>query len=131
VWLVISHFAYAVRPGALAPHAAHRQPRAVTPLDFSSVSCTGSRRVLGHSVSRLDYSVRGHRDFVLRPHWLYFNHIVRRDYLSRGNTDSTSSTPRAATTSSSGHIASTTHLDQFSKLVENDSHAPTISQNQL
>jgi hypothetical protein len=29
----------------------------------------------------VDYSVR--RDFVLRPHWLYFSHAVRRGYLSR------------------------------------------------
>jgi hypothetical protein len=57
----------------------------------------------------VDYSVR--RDFVLRPRWLYFNHAMRRDYLSRGSTGSTSTTPRAATTLSSGHIASTIHLD--------------------
>jgi hypothetical protein len=57
----------------------------------------------------VDYSM--HRDFVLRPHWLYFSHVVRRDYLSHGNTGFTSSTPRAAVTSSSGRIASTTHLD--------------------
>jgi hypothetical protein len=62
-------------------------------------------------VTRLivDYSARC--DFVLRPRWLYFSHAVRRDYLSRGNTGSTSSTSRAATTSSSGRIASTIHLD--------------------
>jgi hypothetical protein len=64
------------------------------------------------------------RDFLLRPHWLYFSHVVRRDYLSRVNTGSTSSTPRVAATSSYGHIASTIHLDYFSKLVENGSHAP-------
>jgi hypothetical protein len=57
----------------------------------------------------VDYSLR--RNFVLRPHWLYFSHAVRRNYLSRGNTGSTSSTPRTAMTSSSGCIASTTHLD--------------------
>jgi hypothetical protein len=57
----------------------------------------------------VDYSVC--RDFVLQPRWLYFIHAVRRDYLSRGNTGSTSSMSRAATTSSSGHIASTFHLD--------------------
>jgi hypothetical protein len=57
----------------------------------------------------VDYSVR--RDFVLRPHCLYFSHAVPRDYLSRGNTGSTSSTSRAAATSSSGRIASTIHLD--------------------
>jgi hypothetical protein len=55
------------------------------------------------------YFVR--RDSVLRPHWLYFSHAVCRDYLSRGNIGSTSSTPRAAATSSFGRIASTIHLD--------------------
>jgi hypothetical protein len=68
--------------------------------------------VVDYSASRslvVDYSVR--RDFVLRPHWLYFSHAVGRDYLPCGNTGSTSSTPRAATTSSSGRIASTIHLD--------------------
>jgi hypothetical protein len=57
----------------------------------------------------IDYSVR--RDFVLRPRWLYFSHALRRDYLSRGNTGSTLSMPHATTTSSSGRIASTIHLD--------------------
>jgi hypothetical protein len=57
----------------------------------------------------VDYSVR--RDFVLRPRWLYFSHVVRHNYLSRGNTGSTSTTPRAAATSSFGRIASTIHLD--------------------
>jgi hypothetical protein len=51
------------------------------------------------------------RDFVLRPCGLYFSHAVHLDYLSRGNTGSTSSTPRAATTSSSGRITSTIYLD--------------------
>jgi hypothetical protein len=68
-------------------------------------------RHVARLVTRLivDYSVRC--DFVLWPHWLYFGHAVNRDYLSRGNTGSTSSAPRAATTSSSGRIASTIHLD--------------------
>jgi hypothetical protein len=67
--------------------------------------------VVDYPVTRLiiDYSVR--RDFALRPHWLCFSHTVRGDHLPCGNTGSTSSTPRAATTSSSGHIASTIHLD--------------------
>jgi hypothetical protein len=62
-------------------------------------------------VTRLivDYFVR--RDFLLRPHWLYFSHAVRRDYFSRSNTGSTLSTPRAAVTLSFGRIASTIHLD--------------------
>jgi hypothetical protein len=68
-------------------------------------------RHVARSVTRLivNYSVR--RDFVLRLRWLYFSHVVRRNNLSRGNTFSTSTTPRAATTSSSGRIASTIHLD--------------------
>jgi hypothetical protein len=68
-------------------------------------------RTVTRLVTRLfvDYSVR--RDFLLWPHWLYFSHTVCRDYLSRGNTGSTSSTLRATATSSSGRIASTIHLD--------------------
>jgi hypothetical protein len=40
-----------------------------------------------------------------------FSHAVHRDYLSRSNTGSTSSTPCAPTISSSGRITLTTHLD--------------------
>jgi hypothetical protein len=38
-------------------------------------------RHVARTVTRLIvyYSVR--RDFILRPHWLYFSHTVRRDYL--------------------------------------------------
>jgi hypothetical protein len=42
---------------------------------------------------------------------LVVDYAVHRDYLSRGNTGSTSSTPRATMTSSSGRIVSTIHLD--------------------
>jgi hypothetical protein len=91
-------------------HVARLVTRLVAPL---VVDYSASRRlVVDYSASpRLvaNYSVR--RDFVLRQRWLYFIHVVRRDYLSRGNTGSTSSTPRAAMTSSSGRIASTIHLD--------------------
>jgi hypothetical protein len=68
-------------------------------------------RHIARPVTRLivDYSVC--RDFVLRPRWLYFSHTVRGDYLYRGNTGSTSSTPRTATTPSSDRIMSTIHLD--------------------
>jgi hypothetical protein len=91
-------------------HVTRLVTRLIAPLvvDYSS-SC---RLVVDYSASPrlvVDYSMR--RDFVLRPRWLYFIHAVRRDYLSRGNTGSTSSIPRAAATSSSGHIASTIHLD--------------------
>jgi hypothetical protein len=68
-------------------------------------------RHVARPVTRLivNYSVR--RDFVFLPRWLYFSHAVGRDYLPCGNTGSTSSTLRATTTSSSGRIASTIHLD--------------------
>jgi hypothetical protein len=68
-------------------------------------------RHIAQLVTRLVVNYSVCRDFVLRPHWLYFNHAVRRDYLSHGNTGSTSTTPRAAATSSFGRIASTIHLD--------------------
>jgi hypothetical protein len=68
-------------------------------------------QLVARLVTRLvvDYSVR--RDFLLRPHWLYFSHAVRCDYLSRDNTGSTLTMPRTAATSSFGRIASTIHLD--------------------
>jgi hypothetical protein len=90
-------------------HVSRPVTRLVAPL---VVDYSASRRlVVDYSASPrlvVDYSVC--RDFVLRPRWLYFSHAVRRDYWSRGNTGSTSST-HAATTSSSGRIASTIHLD--------------------
>jgi hypothetical protein len=99
-------------------HVARLITQLVAPLvvDYSSSTTSPSSRVrvprhVAQPVTRLiiDYSVR--RDFVLRPHWIYFSHAVRGDYLSRGNTGSTSSTPHAAMTSSSGRIALTIHLD--------------------
>jgi hypothetical protein len=135
--LVVNYFAYVTRLGALARRADHaccrllclrratgclgtsrRSSRGSLRRSSSTTSPTPRVRVPRHvarpvtrPVTRLiiDYSMR--RDFVLRPRWLYFSHAVRRDYLSRGNTGSTSSTLRAATTSSSGRIASTIHLD--------------------
>jgi hypothetical protein len=85
--------------------SSHRSSSTTSPLPRVRVP-----RHVAQFVTRLviDYSV--HRDFVLRPHMLYFSHAVYRDYLSRGNTSSTSSTSRATATSSSGRIASTIHL---------------------
>jgi hypothetical protein len=101
VWLVaplvVDYFVYAARPGASARRAARHATH---------------RRLLRVSRLRLAATLA-----LLQP-------TVCRDYLSRGNTSSTSSMPCAATTSSSGRIASTIHLDLFSKLVENGSHAP-------
>jgi hypothetical protein len=101
-------------------HVARLVTRLVAPLavDYSTsrrlvVDYSASRRlVIDYSASPrlvVDYSVR--RDFALRPRWLYFVHAMRCDYLSRGNTGSTLSMPRATTTSSSDRIASTFHLD--------------------
>jgi hypothetical protein len=137
--LVVDYLAYAARPGASTRRAARRRllrrsslttPRHAGTSRGSSrgssrrSSSTTSRRAGSSSttspsprvwvpqhVARLivDYSMR--YDFVLRPRWLYLSHAVRHDYLSRGNTGSTSTMPRAATTSSSGRITSTIHLD--------------------
>jgi hypothetical protein len=127
--LVVDYFACVARPGASARRRLLRLRHAsgclgtsrgssstISPRAGSSSTTSPTPRVqvprhVTQLVTRLvvDYSVC--RDFVLRPHWLYFNHAVRHDYLSRGNTGSTLSTPRAATTSSSSRIASTIHLD--------------------
>jgi hypothetical protein len=114
---VIDYFTYAVA-GCLG--TLHGSSRGSLRRSSPTTSHTPRVRVPRHvarPVTRLivDYSVR--RDFVLRPRWLYFSHAMRRDYLSRGNTGSTSSLSRATMTSSSGHIVSTIHLDKFSKLV--------------
>jgi hypothetical protein len=104
--LFIDYFAYVARLGASTRRAAHRSLSTTSP-----TPCILVPRHVARLVTRLfvNYSVR--RDFLLRPHWLYFSHAVCRDYLSRGNTGSTSSTPRAAATSSSSRIVSTIHLD--------------------
>jgi hypothetical protein len=104
--LVVDYFAYAARLGASARRAAHRSSSTTSPTPRVRVP-----RHVARPVTRLIVDYSGRRDFVLRPRWLYFSHTVRRDYLSRSNTGSTSSTPRAATMSSSGRIASTIHLD--------------------
>jgi hypothetical protein len=57
-------------------------PRASSSLTTSPTPRVRVPRHVARLVTQLavDYSVR--RDFVLRPHWLYFSHAVRRDYLS-------------------------------------------------
>jgi hypothetical protein len=109
--LIVDYFSYATRPGASARRATRHVARYAARRRLLRLrrasGCLGMSRGLTRLI--VDYSVR--RDFVLRQRWLYFSHAVRRDYLSRGNTGSTSSTPRAATTSSSGRITSTIHLD--------------------
>jgi hypothetical protein len=130
-WLVVDYFAYAVRPGASARRSAHcrllclhRASRCLgtsrgSSRRSSSTTSPTPRVWVPRHVTRIitrlvvDYSVR--RDFVLRPHWLYFSHAVHRDYFSHGNTGSTSSTSLTAATSSSRRIASTIHLDQTSR----------------
>jgi hypothetical protein len=133
VRLVVDYFTYVARLGASARRAAHRLSsttsptprdrvarhiawfvaRIVVPLvvDYFAYATHPGAWHVARPITRLivDYSVR--HDFILWPRWLYFSHAVRRDYLSRGKTGSTSNTPRAATTSSSSRIASTIHLD--------------------
>jgi hypothetical protein len=77
--LVVDYFTYVVRPVASAHRAARRRPHAVSPLNFSSVGCTGSRRVPGQSTSRLDYSWSG-------LHRLYCAYVVHPDAPSRHST---------------------------------------------
>jgi hypothetical protein len=92
--------------------SSHRSSLTTSPRAGSSSTTSPTPRVrVPRHVTRLivDYSV--HRDFFLRPHWLYFSHVVRRDYLPRVNTISASSKQRAAVTSSSGRIVSAIHLD--------------------
>jgi hypothetical protein len=93
------------------PHA--RVPQHVVRLVVDYFAYTAhlgaSTRLAAHHAARVDYSVRC--NLVLRPHWLYFSHAVRRNYLSRDKTGSTSSMLHTAATSSSGRITSTTHLD--------------------
>jgi hypothetical protein len=54
----------------------------------------------------------------LRPHGLYVNLVVRREYSSPDHSGSTSTTPYAAATSSSGCTTTSTTIST-SKLVEN------------
>jgi hypothetical protein len=74
-------------------------------------SSTTSPRASSSSTTLPTPRVRVPRHIVRLVSPLVIDYSVRRDYLSRGNTSSTSSTPRAAATSSSGRIASTIHLN--------------------
>jgi hypothetical protein len=93
--LVIDYFTHPARPSASARRAARCRPRAVLPIDFLSVSHTGSRRAPNRSVSRFDYSVHYHwtcclvalallqprrasRLLVSRQHRLYFEYVAHR-----------------------------------------------------
>jgi hypothetical protein len=123
--LVVDYFAHATRPGASARHATRhaarrrllRLCRAFGCLSTSRASSSTTRRLAARLlVGRLYWfspcarSLRLAAQLLCAPP-LDFSHAVHRDYLSCSNTGSTSSTPRAAMTSSSGRIASTTHLD--------------------
>jgi hypothetical protein len=108
--LVVDYFAYAARPGASARRTARRRllrlRRASGCFGTSRGSSHGSSSTTSPTPARPGASARRAarytarrrllvcRDFILRPHWLYFSHVVRHDYLSRGNTGSTSTTPR-------------------------------------
>jgi hypothetical protein len=78
-WLIVDYFAYVVRSGASARRATCHRPRAISPLDFSSVGRTGSHRASAHYVSRRDYSSFG-------LHRLYCAYAVHPDASSRRST---------------------------------------------
>jgi hypothetical protein len=135
--LVVDYFASAAHPGTSARRAAHHAAcraahHRLLRLAQACHRLLRLRRVTGcHGTSR--GPSRGSSSTTPCGATSSCGHAgststtrVRRDYLSRGNTSSTSSTPRAATTSSSSRIASTIHLDWCSKLVENGSRAPNI-----
>jgi hypothetical protein len=122
-WLYFSHV---VRQGASAHRAArhrllrvtqarrrlHRLRRAPECLGTSrGSSSTTSPRASSSSTTSPTPRVRVPRHIVRLVSPLVIDYSVRRDYLSHGNTSSTSSTPRAAATSSSSRIASTIHLN--------------------
>jgi hypothetical protein len=99
-----------------SPTSRVRVPRHVARLvvDHAPSRCSTSRQsvalafaVRPIALSRGSTTPCAATRFVVRSHWLYFSHAMRRDYLSRGNTSSIPSTPCAATTSSSCRIAST------------------------
>jgi hypothetical protein len=73
---------------------------------------TSTTRVQLHSAPRL---------LATRLHGLYVNLIVRRGYSSPGHSSSTSTTPYAAATPSSGCTTTSTTIST-SKLVENGFH---------
>jgi hypothetical protein len=72
-----------------------------------------------HPVTRaLRQPSRAPRLLVTRPHRLYVNLAVRREYSSSCRSGSTSTTPYTATTSFSGRTTTSTTIST-SKLVEN------------
>jgi hypothetical protein len=79
----------------------------------SHTRCTRVRLHQPPTTSTLRVQLRSApRLLVTRPHRLYVNLAVRREYSSLGRSGSTSTTPYAATTSSFGRTTtSTTHLD--------------------
>jgi hypothetical protein len=71
-----------------------------------------SYNYVNYVVPALHQLHRALRLLVTRPHGLYVNLAVRREYSSLGRNGYTSTTPHAAATSSSGRTTtSTTYLD--------------------
>jgi hypothetical protein len=90
--LVVDYFDYAARPSASARR----------------VSCRAARRAARR---RLLLPRAGSSSTTSPTPVASARRAARHDYLSRGNTSFTLSTPRTAATSSSGRIATTIHLD--------------------
>jgi hypothetical protein len=104
--LVVDFFAYTARLGASARRATrHVARRRLLRLAQARTPCVHVPRHVARLVVWLVV------DYFAYAATSSCGHIVHRDYLSRGNTGSTSSTSLAAETSSSDRIASTTHLD--------------------
>jgi hypothetical protein len=104
----VDYFTYVVRPGASAPHAARRrlhltarllvawphrlycvftvhQDALSSPLDYSSVGCTGSRRAPGHSVSQLSYSSLGCTSSTAPMSCIRTRHLATRLLVGRSH----------------------------------------------
>jgi hypothetical protein len=123
--LVVDYFNYAAHPGATARRAArHRLLRLRARL--SALARRAARHAARRRLLRLRRvsgclgtshgPSRGSSSTTLCAATSFYSHTgstsaVRRDYLSRGNTGSTSSTSCATAMSSSGRIVSTIHLD--------------------
>jgi hypothetical protein len=98
--LVIDYFAYVARLGASACRTTYRDTRRRL---LRLRSCIRVPRAIARLV--VDYFA------YIACQGASAHRVAHRDYLSRGNTGSTSSTPRAAATSSFGRITSTIHVD--------------------
>jgi hypothetical protein len=107
-----AHKMYA-RPSASTSGCINMSTTTSSPGSTSSTSAPPCAATTRDPAARvLPQHCRAPRLLVTRPHRLYVNLAVRREYSSSCRSGSTSTTPYAATTSSSGRTTtSTTYLD--------------------